>query len=67
MKIYNQKPISEIIAARQQQSQKDETISQLITENAVLKAENAYLKARDTLLQDDVTFIFETLANNGMV
>lgn len=60
MKLINPKPISEIRQEKDLLAQKDELIAQL-------KAENAYLKSRDSLIQDDVTFILETLANNGMV
>ncbi|MBG9944703.1 hypothetical protein ABE237_00900 [Brevibacillus formosus] len=60
MKLINPKPISEIQQEKDLLAQKDELIAQL-------KAENAHLKSRDSLIQDDVTFILETLANNGMV
>jgi len=35
-------------------------------ENAKLKTENDALKQRDSALQDDVLFIMETLADNGL-
>lgn len=60
MRIINPKPISEINQEKDLLAQKDELIAQL-------KAENAHLKSRDSLIHDDVTFILETLANNGMV
>jgi len=35
-------------------------------ENAKLKDENVYLRSRDTIMQDDVSFILETLVANGL-
>jgi len=39
----------------------------LKTENSKLKDENVYLRSRDSVIQDDVSFILETLINHGLV
>jgi|GEM_PF-4823783 len=42
-------------------------LSALKEENALLREENEQLKQRASIVQDDLLFVFETLANNGMI